>query len=336
MKKLILHIGSPKTGTSSIQRFLEINREKIRQQGFTYPGSERNHHKLWFMTDGTKKDMPRQFNLMEESQLIRALGTYLKGFEQDIIEGNDTQIISTEYLFIQNQQYIENVINYLRKFSSEIRVILFVRNPVSYYKSVQQQMIKARSYIESPQNYRYQFRSVIEAWEQFTGVTVMEYVPGKNIVESFCEFAGLDLSTLHAANEKKNVSLSLEQMLLLEKIQKHIYPAKEDVFKPHLKTIEQIDVPFASKPELKPWVEWVIFKNHRNDINWLRDRFEVDFLAGNAIEPSKTKVPSFNSTHIQLSDIYKIRSKDSLDKFESIIMDALLKQLMQKAAQAAA
>ena len=36
-KNLILHIGSPKTGTTAIQNFLYYNREKINSQGFYYP-----------------------------------------------------------------------------------------------------------------------------------------------------------------------------------------------------------------------------------------------------------------------------------------------------------
>lgn len=37
-KTLYLHIGTPKTGSSAIQTFLEQNRETLRSKGIDYPG----------------------------------------------------------------------------------------------------------------------------------------------------------------------------------------------------------------------------------------------------------------------------------------------------------
>ena len=40
MPKLILHIGTHKTGTTSVQRFLAANREQLRAQGLYYPSTD--------------------------------------------------------------------------------------------------------------------------------------------------------------------------------------------------------------------------------------------------------------------------------------------------------
>lgn len=37
MKTLYIHIGTPKTGTTSIQNFCGLNREKLKEQGVLYP-----------------------------------------------------------------------------------------------------------------------------------------------------------------------------------------------------------------------------------------------------------------------------------------------------------
>jgi hypothetical protein len=39
MKRLYLHIGTHKTGTTSVQRFLNSNREQLRRQGLVYPNT---------------------------------------------------------------------------------------------------------------------------------------------------------------------------------------------------------------------------------------------------------------------------------------------------------
>lgn len=36
--KILLHIGQSKTGTSAIQEFLTLNKDRLREAGFLYPG----------------------------------------------------------------------------------------------------------------------------------------------------------------------------------------------------------------------------------------------------------------------------------------------------------
>ena len=42
-KKLYIHIGGPKTGTTALQIFLAQNRQALERQGFCYPGNEDAH-----------------------------------------------------------------------------------------------------------------------------------------------------------------------------------------------------------------------------------------------------------------------------------------------------
>lgn len=44
MHKLVLHIGTHKTGTTSIQRFLSANRKMLRKNQIFYPGSDVGGH----------------------------------------------------------------------------------------------------------------------------------------------------------------------------------------------------------------------------------------------------------------------------------------------------
>lgn len=45
-KKLILHVGTPKTGTTSIQEFLRVNAKVLSRQGITVPTHLGSNHVL--------------------------------------------------------------------------------------------------------------------------------------------------------------------------------------------------------------------------------------------------------------------------------------------------
>ncbi|MTI86442.1 MAG: hypothetical protein FH748_00585 [Balneolaceae bacterium] len=329
MKKLYLHLGSPKTGTSSIQRLLFQNKVNINQQGFTYPGREINHHKLWFVTEGERADMPRQFSSVKPAEMKRSVDQFTVQLENDIETGNTQQIISTEYLFIHNEEYVRRAAEYLKRFYSEITVLLFVRNPVDYYKSVQQQMIKARSYVESPYEYTYIFRKVIEMWKQFFDVQVYEYSPKQNSLVVFCNKIGLDYNSLDQAGKRTNVSLSIEQMLLLEKIQRNIYTNKEDVFKPHLNVIQEVNAPFSTKPRIKDWVKEVVYEKHSEDLEWLKEEYNIEFARDFGSAKGEQSNPTSNDNQIELRDIYYVEEKLS-ERYEALIMDVLLKELVKR------
>jgi len=52
LKKIILHIGTEKTGTTSIQEFLNLNRVALRDKGFLAPNSGGERHQSNFALIG--------------------------------------------------------------------------------------------------------------------------------------------------------------------------------------------------------------------------------------------------------------------------------------------
>ena len=67
MTNLILHIGGPKTGSSSIQKFLTINSKKLREQKIFIPTflGEEGHHWLALLafTEDRVEDLVTQYGL---------------------------------------------------------------------------------------------------------------------------------------------------------------------------------------------------------------------------------------------------------------------------------
>ena len=329
MKKLYLHIGSPKTGTTSIQHIFYDNRGKLKQQGVQYPGNMGNHHFSFFATKAKRKDWPRQFNSYDENTLSQIQRKYFNGLENDFKANISEQVISTEYLFISDRKYIQNYINYLNNFFEEIKVYLFLRDPVQFFRSSQQQVIKARSFIDNPQEWRLHFRNVIEAWSEFVSVKVIKYEKGKNSCEILCDEIAINYDSLNKPSKESNPSLSVEQMLLLEKVQHHLYQSHEDHFKNHLGVIHQTNTPFTHKPQLCEWVKSVVYNNHKEDLRWLNQEYGINFLQDYTKTEGLQSQPTFENGKATVRDVYKVPSEETVEKYEALVIDALLKKLVQ-------
>ncbi len=330
MKTLYLHIGSPKTGTTSIQNTLFHNRNRLNKEGFHYPGNHVNHHFSFLLTKAEYEDWPRQFKSIERGKLKSTIEQHFKYLAQDISSSQaDRHIISTEYLFINNETYIKNYLEFLDTFYDEVKVCLFLRNPVDYFRSVQQQKIKARSYLMNPEGWTLNFKNVIEAWSEFVEVEVLEYSPGVDTCELFCNWVGIDYSSLKTLRKKSNASLSIEQMLLLEKIQSQFYTKYEDRFKDHLRVIHQIKSADLHKPKLKEGIRSEVYQNHKKDLIWLKETHSIDFLNDEFVATSNRTLPEREEAAVR--EVFKIPNETLVEKYEAYVIDVLLKKLKQQA-----
>lgn len=329
MKKLHLHIGSPKTGTTAIQQTFHQNRDVLNSLGFHYPGKQDNHHFSFLATKANNEDLPRQFNSYNDKTLDEIRHYYFKNIENDFRSRFSEQIISTEYLFISDKKYIQNYLNYLNGFFDVVKVYLSLRNPEQCFSSLQQQGIKARSFINDPKGWKLKFRKVIEGWEKFVDVEVSEYEKGVDSCKTLCEKMGIDYKRLNKPSKESNTTLSIEQMLQLEKIQHYLYQNHEDKFKNHLGVIYQINASFTHKPQLQDWVKSVIYNNHREDLIWLKKEYDINFLQDYNEADELLDVTRFENGKATVRDVYKVPSEETVEKYETLVVDALLTKLVQ-------
>lgn len=117
-KRLILHVGQSKTGTSTIQDFLAHNRRRLaREAGILYPQAGRQgaaHHRIaaLFLPAGNAGWIRRE----DEASLRASLA------EEVARAGASTVVISSEALF--NARSIADVRDFCAGFTVEILVIL--------------------------------------------------------------------------------------------------------------------------------------------------------------------------------------------------------------------
>lgn len=329
MSTLHLHVGSGKTGTTSIQEVFHASRKQLKEQGFIYPGPNPDHHLLFFASNAPQKDWARTYKGLEHEKLKSVLNNYFSKLRQDLKSDYD-QVISTEYLFISDPKYIDNIVTFLQDYFDKIIVYVFVREPVAFYRSHQQQILKARSYISSPFQYKYDFKGTIEAWSEHFDTKLVKYVKEKNSCKTLCDLIGIDFDALSQKEKRTKRSVSIEQMALLEKVQKHYYTHIDDQLngKIHLKTLVHINADFTTKPKLHDWVKSVIYNNHREDLKWLKKEYGIDFLQDYPSTSDLSDLPTFKNDKATVRDIYKVPDEQLVEKYEALVVDALLKKLV--------
>ncbi|UHQ55857.1 hypothetical protein [Microbulbifer sp. YPW16] len=146
MTDLILHIGRHKTGTTAIQRFLAANRDWLAQRGYMYPKTGvrgYGHHRI-------AESMPRRRIGIINAPEARDLASSVL---EEIGENSGlTPILSSE-AFQQCPPWI--VRHYLR--AQQCKVIVYLRNHLSYLPSAYTQKVHATGYSGTLQDFYQEF-----------------------------------------------------------------------------------------------------------------------------------------------------------------------------------
>lgn len=332
-KNLSIHIGSPKTGSTSIQEIFAKNRINLRKQNFIYPGNGMDHHFLYFASKAPRERWPRHFKGMDKNKLNSFIKNYFAELEKGFLQEQNV-VLSTEYIFFEDRRMVENIFNYLRNFFDSITVLCFLREPIEYYISYQQQLIKGQSYLLSPLSFKYNFKKVIQSWGDLSDeLSVLTFKKNENSFVRLCDEVGIKTSGFQYLNHRTKSSVSLEQMILMEKIYKNIYQGRDDQLsgKLHVKTISQINTSYTNKPDLKSGVDSLIYQNHHEDLQWLKKNFDINFLNKEYEVDSTEQLPTFEGDKVTVRDVFKVPDVQTVEKYEAQVIDLLLKKLVQRA-----
>jgi hypothetical protein len=139
-RKLILHIGAPKTGTSAIQRFLASNVDALRAMGFDYLRGGPDFGSL----PTTGNGLPILLFFQNAGSPPETLSSVIEGY----FGTQSTAIISSEILFSLSGGWQE-LIDACSAIDSEPRVIVYVRNVYPFYLSSYNQLVKQHGEIGS-------------------------------------------------------------------------------------------------------------------------------------------------------------------------------------------
>lgn len=233
--KLILHIGTEKTGTTSIQKFLMINRELLNSNNILIPKtiSLPNGNHRWAPTFAFDDDYEDDFTLwkFEKNKDLRKklIDEKLKEFKKEISMSNaNICIISSEH-FSSRLTNIENIKKLKKLLSSlfdEISIVLYIRQPIEAAISLLSTAIKSgcvrkdldlNKFSNSFNNLK-----IIKTWETIFSkknfkiklFDKVEFV-NNDLIQDFCCECNIKITSRFTIPEMKNKTLTLDQMKYL-------------------------------------------------------------------------------------------------------------------------
>ena len=231
-KTLILHIGIEKTGTTSIQKFLEINYFDLKKQGITCPKSlcylnSFNHRWAALMAynekrndDNTKKIFSSK---AERSLKVKnKLNEFRNEFKS---QSSNTWIISSEHLQsrLKTKNEIEKLRNIFSDLFDEIKILVYIRDPLEIARSWWSTRIKSEGllyqlpkpnnpYIQHLCNHKktiLKWGSIFKIENIMVGVYKDNDNTKEDIIFDFCKKLNIDISSLKIPKFYENKKLSL-------------------------------------------------------------------------------------------------------------------------------
>jgi hypothetical protein len=291
-KKIFIHIGTGKTATTTIQKTLNIYSQRNVLNDFLYPDiGSYNHHDLVILVQDYER-LPR--TVMQKFESHDAYKTAQDNLKKKLINQFDKSkniLISSEYLSTLSKNEIFLLKKELDTIGDfDVKICIYVRDPILHYKSYVQQICKASTSIHNPNKYRYDFKGMILRWKSyFPNIVVRPFAKDKLVGNCiFQDFMCLvnDFFNIKSGAkftpEISNESLSLESLSILVNYRKYFYSGSNNVFAKdsnHLISIlTNIDKKFnTTKLILKDVVANKIYLNHKEELQWLNEHYHVDF-----------------------------------------------------------
>ncbi|MFN9546013.1 MAG: hypothetical protein ACK6AD_02935 [Cyanobacteriota bacterium] len=139
-----LHIGVPKTGSTSIQASLASGQQQLAEHGYYYPVFEINHR---FLTSAFL-ERPETFDYNEflslsASEINERNDNNLRRLESEFqASGCTNLVLSSEHLVLLSELSIRRLQDYLHANFANTIVVVYFRHPLSSAASMIQEMIK--------------------------------------------------------------------------------------------------------------------------------------------------------------------------------------------------
>jgi len=239
MKKIdecILHIGTIKTGSTTLQKFFRMNESNLAKKDIFYPKTfgDRTHMKLFAYSCEPQRRNPQKLNFgLTNAQKVEVFRNKIwKSFCQEI-KNNDCNklLLSSEDLssHLRSNEEVKFLKKFLDNFVNTYKVIVYLRPQHELGISRYSEILKAggtrRSILPETDenNLFYNYEKLLERWEKIFGMknifprifSKKELLNG-DIKRDFVDYIGLDWNDFKDV-ENQNLSLNVEtQLFLLE------------------------------------------------------------------------------------------------------------------------
>lgn len=227
MKKLILHIGTEKTGTTSIQNFLYENRNELLEKNIYIPKNlgYKNHRKLATicMNDGHTDDHHKSLNLQNSNEIKSWQKKTRFQIENELKEiTQETTIITSEHFSsrLTNKYEVIRLKELLANFFDDIKVVIYLRRQdeyaVSLYSTALKDGMTHRQILPNKKlTERYDYFRICTLWESvFNKIDVRIFEKNRlinnDLISDFLTTNNIPTNKLKRSNKKDNPSITAE------------------------------------------------------------------------------------------------------------------------------
>jgi hypothetical protein len=290
---LLLHIGPPKTGSTAIQKSLELNDDALKEAGILpmfYKASKINtlplqalgvrHKSGWALEQWP---IPQNFKTPQAAHAWsdrhwKTLAETVKKSDADLC------VISSEHLGYGIGA--PGLIADFREIFSGITVLVYARDPASlYFSSMQQQLRSGKRLFQlrTPENYAYRHRKEVEKYADAVGaenVVVRNFsrdnLRDRDVVQDFFGEVERLGKTIKVDPVQANESIPGAALALLMLINEATKPGEHP--RQRMQLIKRIResksvAKLPSFPPEIPWVRTMIRAQAAEDCAWLNEKF---------------------------------------------------------------
>lgn len=285
--KVIMHIGMGKTGTSSIQKALRDNKDRLAGQDAAYLG-------MWF-TDVdpgfARYDGQRAFFASSPEEMEVHAHAFLKAIQRRHEETGVTRVIMSNEGFFGRHQKLAPFLDVVAQ-NVDMKLIAYVRDPRSWLPSAYTQWgVRHKENSGPVQPFAERARTLIrqyrplKAWrEQFgDALDVRAYEKGLDVVRDFAEASGVELQV----SDKRSLERAEPAEVLLRALFNDRFegPAMPNLFANAVLGAGQappvaIDE-MAERCFEQSSLDEIIAENQRH-FDYIRDEIGIDLMAGPA------------------------------------------------------
>lgn len=345
--KLVVHIGTEKTGTSSIQEFLYNNQERLSEKGYYFSqiAGQRNNVKIPLACMRISRDDPffrnNKVNTEEERKVFSK--SVADEFSEEIrhLKGIHTVIISSEHFhsLLVCQDEVEKFKETFCSHFDDVSIICYLREQVSVCVSHYSTVIKSGLSPElnefvsrcTPENPYYNYLELLNRWSfvfgkknVVVGIFDKYILKNKDIIDDFFNRScpDLDLSDFVRTNEK-NLSLNYIGQCILKEINKSEMKSSN-----YNNTVRYIQSKFTGKGEnVSPEVyfnHFSLFKSTNRELNRLYFGKDQELFPYNAPRDSNI-IPNAKETINQLVPLIEFILNNSIeDYFADVCRDSAI------------